>query len=125
MHLKVTKCSYCNNIKSYTERSQKMALPIRIWLKLDYSFTTMSYYGFLYYIIFRQWLRPLALYNKIAKYYQYDNFCVTWIKYILHNDQDYSVFIISYSPSYEFHFTHIWKALAWMHHFTKRWFGPI
>ena len=48
--------------------------------------------------------------------------CVTKVKYIMHNVQDYSVV---YNKVFRpvlcegWHFTHIWKTLAWQHHFTK------
>jgi hypothetical protein len=48
--------------------------------------------------------------------------CVTKVKYIMHNVQDYSVV---YNKVFRpvlcegWHFTYIWKTLAWQHHFTK------
>jgi len=51
-----------------------------------------------------------------------------YIAYIMYNVQDYSVLynnVIRPVKCESCHFTHTWKALAWLHHFTKGWFGPI
>ena len=68
---------------------RKMVLAIIVWFKVDYCFTIMSYDGLVYYLISRWWLRSSALFNI------YDNFCVTKIKYIMYNVQDYSVLYIT------------------------------
>jgi hypothetical protein len=50
--------------------------------------------------------------------------CVVKIKYIMYNVQDNSVL---YNNDVRpvicegWHFTLMWKTLAWLHHFTKRW----
>ena len=40
-----------------------MYIVIIYWIKVDYCFPTMSYNGLVYYLIFRQWQRPSALFN--------------------------------------------------------------
>ena len=50
------------------------------------------------------------------------DFCVTNIKYIMHNVQYYSVHqnnAVRQVICEGWHFTHMLKALAWLHHFTK------
>ena len=43
----------------------------------------MSCDGRVYYLIFREWLRLPALFNRTNN--MYNNFCVTKIKYIMYN----------------------------------------
>jgi hypothetical protein len=46
---------------------------------------------------------------------------VTYIKYIIFNVQDYSVLdnnAVRPVIREGWHFTHMWKGLAWPHHFT-------
>ena len=53
----------------------------------------------------------------------HDNFCVTPIKYIMYNVQDYNVIynnVICPVICDGWHFTHKWKALAWCQHLIKR-----
>jgi hypothetical protein len=66
-----------------------------------YCFTIMSYDGPVYYIIFRQWLRPSSFVNT------YDNFLVTKFKYLMYNVQDYSVLYNNGAICDGWQFTHI------------------
>ena len=62
-----------------------MVLTTRFWLKDYYSYPIVSNDGLVYYLILKQ----SALSNRTNN--TYDNFCVTKIKYIMYNVQDYSV----------------------------------
>ena len=62
-----------------------MVLTTRFWLKDYYSYLIVSNDGLVYYLILKQ----SSLSNRTNN--TYDNFCITKIKYIMYNVQDYSV----------------------------------
>jgi hypothetical protein len=68
-----------------------MVLSIIFWFKVDNCFIILSYDGIVNYLIFRLSLRSPSLFNRTTNLIKYDDFCVTKLKYILHNVQDYTV----------------------------------